>query len=185
MKNLIDAAFSTVKRSDFVPAEMKEYVSQDRPIPIGHRQTNSQPSTVRMMLEWLKPEVGDSVLDIGSGSGWTTALLAEIVGPTGHVYGVERIAELVEMGKQNCQKYEYDNVTFHLAGASYGLPQRAPFDKILVSASADTFPEELLDQLKPDGRLVVPVQNDIVVISKQNDVIHTDKYPGFVFVPLV
>ena len=186
MDESINQAFTTIKRKDFIPDDIKHHSGEDRPLPIGYAQTISQPSTVKMMLQWLNPTENDKVLDVGSGSGWTSALLAHIVGPNGHVYAVERIPELVEMGKKNCQKYNFKNVSFHQADTSYGLPQKAPFDKILVSASAKKLPEELLQQLKEGGKLIIPVKNDILEITKQdNNTYETITHPGFVFVPLI
>src|SRR5665213_784816 len=99
----IDEAFRTIQRRDFLPADLQEQAYIDAPIPIGFGQTNSQPSTVRMMLEWLDPQPGDKILDVGSGSGWTTALLSYLVEPNGQVYAVEKIPELVAFGRENCQ----------------------------------------------------------------------------------
>jgi protein-L-isoaspartate(D-aspartate) O-methyltransferase len=138
------------------------------------------------MLQWLDPHLGGTVLDIGSGSGWTTALLAHLVGPKGRVYAVERIPELVEFGRNNVENYGFKNTYFSTAGDELGLPEKAPFDRILVSASADEFPEALMDQLKISGKLVIPIQSDILEITKTpkkgRDV---RKHPGFVFVPLL
>ena len=158
----------------------------DSPLPIGYGQTNSQPSTVRRMLTWLDARAGDKVLDVGSGSGWTAALLCHIVGPAGHVFAVEKVPELVEFGRRNNEKYSTKNVKFFRAGKSYGLPEHAPFDRILVSASAHELPRELLGHLKAKGKLVVPVQNDILEITKNSGTDYNIKtHPGFVFVPLV
>lgn len=158
----------------------------DSPLPIGHGQTNSQPSTVRRMLEWLSAQPGDKVLDVGSGSGWTAALLSYIVGPKGQVYAVEKVPELVEFGRRNNEKLDVKNVKFFKAGDIYGLPDHAPFNRILVSASAHELPLELIDQLKLYGKLVVPVQNDILEITKKTGGDYETKiHSGFVFVPLV
>ena len=158
----------------------------DSPLPIGHGQTNSQPSTVKKMLAWLDAKPGDMVLDVGSGSGWTTALLSYIVGSKGYVYAVEKVPELVTFGRKNNKKLGIKNVKFFEAGESYGLPEHAPFDRILVSASAENLPHELIEQLKPGGKLVIPVKNDILEITKKpNGDVMTLIHPGFVFVPLI
>ncbi|HSX47311.1 MAG TPA: methyltransferase domain-containing protein, partial [Patescibacteria group bacterium] len=107
--NLIKS-FSTVKREDFIPSEYIEYAYIDSPIEIGHGQTNSQPSLVASMLELLSPKLGHSILDVGCGSGWTTALLTTSVGPKGKVIGTERIPSLVNFAKNNLKKYKYKNV---------------------------------------------------------------------------
>jgi len=155
------------------------------PLPIGFGQTISQPTTVACMLEWLAPEPGDKVLDVGSGSGWTTALLSELVGRKGKVYAVERIPELVTFGEENCARSGIANAKFFQAGEQYGLPEYAPYNKILVSAAAKTLPAELLDQLRINGTLVIPVRSDILEITKTaEDEYETLKHSGFVFVPL-
>jgi len=184
--NVVDQAFQKIHREDFVPESLRDQAYVDAPLPIGSRQTISQPSTVRMMLEWLDPQIGDVVLDIGSGSGWTTALLSQIVGSKGKVFAVEIIPELVKFGRNNCKKAGIRNVKFFQAGKEYGLLEYSPFDRILVSASSEELPTKLLTQLKVDGKLVIPVQDDILEITKVSkrdfmSVIH----PGFIFVPLV
>jgi protein-L-isoaspartate(D-aspartate) O-methyltransferase len=139
-----------------------------------------------MKLEWLDARPADKVLDVGSGTGWTTALLSHIVGPKGHVYAVERIPELVEFGRDNAERAGVKNASFYQAGEEYGLPEHAPYDRILVSAAADRVPTELIKQLKPGGKLVIPVHNDILEIKKNPDgKIQTEEHPGFVFVPLI
>lgn len=182
----IDQAFTRFDRVHFVPEEMRGSAHADMALPIGYGQTISQPTTVGMMLEWLDAQPADKVLDVGSGSGWTTALLSHIVGPKGWIYAVERIPELVEFGQENNEKVGVKNASFHQAGDEYGLPEQGPFDRILVSASADKLPLELLDQLKPGGKLVIPVHYDILEITKNaKGEIQTQKHPGFVFVPLI
>jgi protein-L-isoaspartate(D-aspartate) O-methyltransferase len=182
----IEEAFDKVDRAGFVPKDMKSSVDADVPLPIGYGQTISQPTTVRMMLEWLDAKPGDTVLDVGSGSGWTTALLSYIVSPRGYVYAVERVPELVEFGRDNAERVGVKNASFHQASDEYGLPEYGPYDRILVSASADKLPQELLGQLKPGGKLVIPVHNDILEITKQqNGKIEIITHPGFVFVPLI
>ncbi|MDO8302119.1 MAG: protein-L-isoaspartate O-methyltransferase [Sedimentisphaerales bacterium] len=183
--NLIDNAFDTVRREDFVLPQDKIYADEDVPLPIGHGQTISQPSTVRKMLEWLDPQPGERILDVGSGSGWTTALLSRIVGPTGKIYALEIIPELSRTGKRNCQKIGITNVEFFVAGTKIGLPRHGPYDRILVSAAAEEMQEALWSQLRLGGKLVIPVRYTIHEMTKTtagwNDVPH----PGFVFVPLV
>ena len=158
----------------------------DAPLPIGNNQTISQPSTVAFMLEQLDLEEGDKVLDIGSGSGWTTALLCHIVGEKGSVTGLERMDVLVEQGEKNLLKLQFgSHCRIQRAGEKLGL-QGEKFDRILVSASADEIPEELFLQLKIGGILVIPVKNSIFKFKKVSDT-HVEKkeFYGFVFVPLI
>jgi len=182
----VDKAFREIHRADFLPEASRKYADIDAPLPIGFDQTNSQPSTVRQMLEWLDVEQGHKVLDIGSGSGWTTALLATIVGPNGQVFAVEKIPELLNFGRNNCERLTIKNTNFFQSKKVYGLPEYAPFDRILVSVAAQEIPNELLSQLKIDGKMVLPVKNDILVITKISSTEYEIiKKPGFIFVPLV
>jgi protein-L-isoaspartate(D-aspartate) O-methyltransferase len=182
----VSEAFGAVPRANFTPTGSKEAAGWDMPLSIGHGQTISQPTTVRMMLEWLDAQPGSSVLDVGSGSGWSTALLAYLVGPKGFVYAVERVPQLLDFGRHNVDRLGVKNAKFFPAANTYGLPQHAPYDRILVSASAQKLPNELLEQLKPGGKLVIPVQYDILEITKITPTEHkTETHPGFAFVPLI
>jgi protein-L-isoaspartate(D-aspartate) O-methyltransferase len=182
----IDRAFSKFNRQNFVPEEVRYHAHLDMPLPIGFGQSISEPTTVAYMLEWLEAQPGDKVLDLGSGSGWTTALLSELVGEEGTVFAVERIPELVAFGAHNCERAGVTNARFFLAGEHYGLPQVAPYDRILVNAAATALPEELLDQLIVDGKLVIPVGEDVLEITKLSaDDRITRLHPGFAFVPLI
>jgi protein-L-isoaspartate(D-aspartate) O-methyltransferase len=178
--------FDRVDRADFLHSKQKDDKLGDYPIPIGYGQTNSQPTTVAFMLELLQPRAGDRVLDIGSGSGWTTALLAEIVGEKGKVFGVEIVPELTKFGQENLSKYDFKQATIHQADKNtLGFPSEAPFDKILVSAAAKELPEEFIDQLKVGGRLVVPIKNSVWRIDKTSEKSYEEEeFPGFAFVPL-
>lgn len=182
----LDRAFEKIDRANFLPHHLRDLAHVNLPVPIGHDQTNSQPSTVYKMLKWLDTQPGDKVLDIGSGSAWTTALLAHLVGEDGYVYGIDKIPELVQLGAENCRKISLKNINIQLAGDSLGLPSQAPFDRILVSASAKELPTELIDQLKIGGTMVVPVKNSIFILRKTGHDSHfTTEQPGFAFVPLV
>jgi protein-L-isoaspartate(D-aspartate) O-methyltransferase len=185
-------AFYKIKREDFVLPQFKEEAEANYPLPIGYNQTISQPLTVAFMLELLQPKKGDKVLDIGSGSGWTTALLAEIVGENGKVFGIEIIPELKEFGEENTKKYNFvesKRAIFICGDGSKGLKDEAPFDKIHVGAAAAEIPKALLEQLKIDGRMVIPVGvevQDMVLIEKISEKEYKEeRYPGFLFVPLI
>lgn len=182
----IIAAFKEIDRKDFVLPEHQDAAYEDSPLPIGHGQTISQPYTVAFMLELLQAKSGEKILDVGSGSAWTTALLAHIVGQKGHVYGTEIIPELVAFGRQNLKKYELPQVKIIQAGKKLGLPQKMPFDKILVSAMAETLPKQLLEQLKSGGVMVIPVDGNVFKIRKISETeVESQKFEGFAFVPLV
>jgi protein-L-isoaspartate(D-aspartate) O-methyltransferase len=183
--SLIDA-FEHCDRILFVPEELRAEAYGDYPLQIGARQTISQPYTVAIMLEMLHPESGDNVLDIGSGSGWTTALLASAVGDEGFVEGLERIPALVEYGRSSLQKAHIRNASITVVNPSVlGKPGHT-YERILVSASADKMPVSLFDQLKAGGVLVIPVANSIWRISKDNNgKIDLYELPGFRFVPLI
>ena len=184
--DLIDQAFQNIDRKDFIPENLLNLADIDQPLPIGFSQTISQPSTVRKMLQWLNVQPGDKILDIGSGSGWSTALLAHITGIKGKVFAVERIPALVNMGRANCQKAGISNVEFLQASNNYGLVRHAPYDRILVSAAADQLPGTLLAQLKVGGKLVIPIKNDLLEITRTSTDDYTSQsHPGYIFVPLI
>ena len=187
-------AFKKIKREDFLLPEDKCKAKIDNALPIGYGQTISQPATVAFMLELLQPKSGDKILDVGSGSGWTTALLAEIVGKRGKIYGIERILELKNFGEQNLSKYNFikkGKVTIIHGNGYAGLPEYAPFDKILVSAATLKTPPQLLSQLKVKGRMVIPIgrqyeSQEIVLYKKTGkNKFKIEHFPGFVFVPLL
>lgn len=189
-------AFRSIKREDFLPAslagrpeDIKDLAEQNAALPIGQGQTISQPLVVAFMLELLQPNHGEKILDIGSGSGWTTGLLAHIVGEQGKVIAIEIIPELKEFGEKNVSKYNYIEkgiVEFICADGTKGLAKQSPYDKILASASAEKIPNAWKEQLKIGGRIVTPIKNSIWLITKigEND-FEEKEYPGFVFVPLI
>jgi len=159
----------------------------DLPLPIGHGQTNSQPSTVAAMLALLEVPVGARVLDVGAGSGWSTALLAELTGPSGSVLGLERVPELVTFGADNVARagMPWARVAAAAPGV-LGAPEEAPFDRILVSAAAQTLPSALVAQLAPGGVLVVPVSGRMVRVRLGDDgTVRASEHGGYLFVPLI
>jgi len=183
-KNVTDA-FLHVDRKDFIISEYKNEAYENIALPIGFGQTISQPATVAFMLEKLSPRKGEKILDVGSGSGWTTALLAHIVGEKGKVFGVEIIPELVKFGQNNLAKYDFPQARILQAGKEIGLPKEAPFDRILVSASGTEISGRLINQLKSERILVMPIKYSIYRIKKMsNDKLDIQEFPGFVFVPL-
>lgn len=178
-------AFRHVDRADFVYDAYSSDVYGDYPLPIGYNQTISQPTTVAMMLEMLEPKKGQKILDIGSGSGWTTALLAYIAGDDGSVIGLERVPELVSFGRENLSKYGFKNAKILQATRELGLVGEK-FDRILVSAAAGTFAYELAEQLKNGGKLVMPIGNSIYEVTKDTKgELQALVHYGFTFVPLI
>ncbi len=181
---IIDA-FRATDRARFLPDAVRHRAYGDEPLPLGELQTVSQPSTVAFMLELLDAQPGNTVLDVGSGSGWTTALLAHLVGPTGRVLGIERIDQLVEFGRANIASLMLPQATIEHAGTELGAPKQAPFDRILVSAAADTFPDELMSQLAERGTMVLPVGHTLLRVVRVEHQPIIDRYEGYVFVPLI
>lgn len=187
-RRIIDA-FRSIKREDFMVHNSKDLAELNEALPIGYGQTISQPLVVAFMLEKLQPQLGEKVLDVGSGSGWTTALLAQIIGPKGKVIAVEIVSELKEFGEANVSKYNFIKkgiASFVFIDGSEGYSKEAPFDKILCSAEAGKLPQAWKEQLKIGGRIVVPIGNSIWVFTKKSEQeFNKEDYPGFIFVPLI
>jgi len=180
---------ATQPRERFLPASERRRASYDGPLDIGHGQTNSQPRTVRAMLELLDVQPGQRVLDVGSGSGWTTALLAALVGPTGSVLGLERVPDLVLTGSANVEaaRMPWARVRASVAGV-LGAPDEAPFDRVLVSAMATRLPEPLVAQLDVAGILVVPVAGRMLRVERDAnapDGRRLTEHGRYRFVPLI
>lgn len=183
-------AFRKIRRVDFLPDEIKNLAELDRALSIGFGQTISQPLVVAFMIEKLEPKPGDKILDIGSGSGWTTALLSEIVGDKGKIIAIELVPELAEFGRQNIAKYDFVEkgiAQFICGDGSKGYKKEAPFDKILCSAAIqDKFPKAWKKQLKIEGRIVTPIGSSIWLLVKKSEAeFEKIEFPGFAFVPLV
>jgi protein-L-isoaspartate(D-aspartate) O-methyltransferase len=178
-------AFEAVPRADFLPARERSRAEYDGPIQLGHGSTNSQPRTVAAMLDLLDVRRGDRVLDIGAGSGWTTALLGHLTGPQGSVLGLELEPAIAKFGAENVGRAGMPWVALEPAVPTVlGDPARAPYDRILVSADADGLPEELVGQLADDGRMVVPVHGVMSVAVRHGDDVEVTHHGRYSFVPL-
>jgi len=182
------AALKEVPRHEFVPGDLRDAAYQNGPLPIGHGQTISQPYIVALMTDLLAPAPGDVILEVGTGSGYQAAVLASLVR---QVYSVERIPELAEDASRRLRELGYANVEVRVADGGCGWEERAPFDGIVVTAAAADVPLALVQQLKPGGRLVVPVgerhrSQDLRVIGKdEQGSVETRSVLPVVFVPLV
>jgi protein-L-isoaspartate(D-aspartate) O-methyltransferase len=182
----VSAAFDAVPRSEFLLAGSRDRAGHDGPIAIGHGQTNSQPRSVASMLRLLDVHPGHRVLDVGAGSGWTTALLAELVGPTGLVVGVELVPELAAWGEQNVRRTSGDWASIREAAPDVlGVPELAPYDRILVSAEARRIPQPLLEQLGDPGRMVLPVAGTMLLVTRVDGKDDVSEHGYYRFVPLL
>jgi protein-L-isoaspartate(D-aspartate) O-methyltransferase len=163
------AAMEKVPRSAFVPDDMADFAHDDRPLPIGQRQTISQPYIVALMTQLAGARPGAKALDVGTGSGYQAAVLAEIVDK---VYGIEILCSLADAARERLTGLGYKNVTVRCGDGYQGWKEHAPFDLVIVAAAPDHVPAPLIEQLAPGGRLVIPVgswSQDLVVIEKQQD----------------
>ncbi len=189
-------ALMKVPRHLFVPPEYADMAYEDRPLPIGYGQTISAPSVVARIAELLDPKPGERVLDVGTGSGYQAAVLAELVAPSGrprsewgHVWSIEIIEELAEIAKRNLEAAGYsDRVTVIVGDGSQGYPPEAPYHRIAVGAAAPRIPEPLIDQLADGGRLVLPVGDRfaqrLVVVEKRGGRAEVKSDIEVIFVPL-
>lgn len=184
---LVLAAMRKVPRECFVSAELAYDAYEDRPVPIGWEQTISQPYIVAFMIEALALRGGERVLEIGAGSGYASAVVAEIAG---EVFAMERIAELAELAAANLEKAQYKNVHVQQGDGTEGWACEAPFDAILVSAGAPGIPDALKRQLADGGKMVVPVGNDpgmqeLVRVTRTGDAFKSETIAAVRFVPLI
>lgn len=180
-------AMRAVPREHFLPRGQQRSAHLDQALEVGHGQTCSQPSTVVDMLQLLDVQAGMRVLDVGSGTGWTTALLGHLVGPDGCVIGCEIVPELVEWGRENLagEGMRWTRIEGAERG-KLGRPENAPYDRILVSAMSDSLPHELVDQLAPGGILVIPVAGSMTrVVVDADGAPQVTRHGIYRFVPLI
>jgi protein-L-isoaspartate(D-aspartate) O-methyltransferase len=190
-KREIIAAFKRVPRHEFMPENIRGYAHVDQPLPIGQGQTISAPSMIAIMLEALDLKKGQKVLEIGAGSGYNAALIAEIVGDEGKVFTIERVSELAEFGRNNLKKTGYGRVKVIVGDGTCGYEKEAPYDRILVTACAPELPKPLVEQLKIGGKLGAPVgqhymfQTWMVAEKRSEKEINVREFGGCSFVPLL
>jgi protein-L-isoaspartate(D-aspartate) O-methyltransferase len=184
-KRVIEA-MRRVPREAFVPPEQYDTAYDDRPLSIGFGQTISQPFIVALMVQALKLDGHEQVLELGTGSGYEAAILAELARK---VVTVDCVPELAESARQVLDRLGYSNIEVHIAGKTLGWPATAPYDAIIVSAGAPSVPQVLLDQLAWDGRLVIPVgsrwQQDLLKVTKMRKGNRIENLGGCYFVPLI
>ncbi|HEV8700713.1 MAG TPA: protein-L-isoaspartate(D-aspartate) O-methyltransferase [Candidatus Polarisedimenticolia bacterium] len=178
-------AMGTVPRHLFVPDYLRDSAYDDGPLPIGEEQTISQPYVVAFMSEAIRPQPADRVLEVGTGSGYQTAVLADLVG---HVYSTEVRPRLAEAARARLAELGVSNVTLRAEDGSGGWPEEAPFDSILVTAAAPGVPEALVEQLGEGGRLVIPIgsgDQELVRVTRGRDGLARERLLPVRFVPLV
>jgi len=179
----IISAFEKVKRENFIPRSLKQHAYEDLPLSLGYsRATISQPSVIAFMLKLLELKDNQKILEIGSGSGYVLALINEL-SKKSKIYGIERIEELVEKSSDILKSKK--NIKIIYGNGSKILKKYAPYDRILISASADNIPKHLYTQLKDNGIMVCPVQNSIYQIKRKKLRIEEKEFYGFIFVPLI
>jgi protein-L-isoaspartate(D-aspartate) O-methyltransferase len=188
----VKRAMSEVPREEFMPSDYRTYAYMDRPLPIGNGQTISAPHMVAIIVENLELKAGMEVLEIGAGFGYNAAVVAEILGPDGHVYTMERIPKLAECAKKNLERTGYsDRVTVITGDGTLGYPEKAPFDRIYATASAPKIPEPLRNQLKIGGKLITPIGSDqffqelVYVQRVSEEEFREYKLCGVAFVPMI
>ena len=184
----VKQAFLTIPREEFIPDFLKNYSYVDTPLDIGNGQTISAPHMVAIMCEALDIKKSQKILEIGTGSGYHAAMVAQLVGETGRVYTIERFESLAAIAKQNLDKINCTNVIVEVGDGSCGLPRYQPYDHIYVTCAAPFIPQPLIDQLADPGKLLIPVGDmycelTLLLKEKQKQTIH--HLGGCVFVPLV
>jgi protein-L-isoaspartate(D-aspartate) O-methyltransferase len=179
-------AMRNVPRHEFVTSDCLDEAYADYPLPIGHGQTISQPYIVALMTELLDVRPENRVLEIGTGCGYQTAILARLAE---RIYSIERIPELAELARRNLDRLGVDNVTIQACDGTLGWPERAPFDRVMVTAAAPKVPDALVEQLADKGKMVIPVGpesvQDLVLVRKERGRVFTENHGGCRFVKLI
>lgn len=185
-KNVI-SAFMAVERKMFMAKETEAYAYEDVALPIIHGQTISQPFTVMLMTQALELKKGMKVLEIGSGSGYQAAIISKVIGPKGNLYTTEIIPELADFARENLMKAHIKNVEVIHSDGSLGYAKEAPYDRIIVTAAAPSVPKPLIEQLKVNGIMVIPVGIDVqklIKLRKHKKSVEKADLGYFRFVPL-
>ncbi|OGI12140.1 protein-L-isoaspartate O-methyltransferase [Candidatus Micrarchaeota archaeon RBG_16_36_9] len=184
----IEEALRKFPRYLFIPERMRDTAGIDAPLSIGYNQTISQPSTVVIMTEALNVKKNQKIMEIGTGSGCQAAILSHVVGNKGFVYSIEIVKELAEYAKKNIESLKIKNIEIIVKDGSTGLPEKAPFDRIIVTAASPDIPKPLINQLKIGGIMVIPIGNlflqEMYVVKKTERGIRKKSIGNFVFVPL-
>ena len=184
----VEKAFLDIPREKFVPDSLKKVAYIDAPLKIGKGQTISAPHMVAIMAEALDLIEGQKVLEIGAGSGYHAAIVSKLIGKDGHVYTIERFSSLAEEARKNIENTDIGNITIEIGDGSKGLPEFAPYDRIYVTCAAPDIPPPLIEQLKEQGKLMIPVGKmicNLELIEKIEDKIIKKNLGGCVFVPLI
>lgn len=183
----LESALRNIPRHEFVPESELDDAYNNEPLPLMKNQTISQPGVVTRMTEWLDVRDGQKILEIGTGSGWQSAILSYLV-RTGSVYSVERHPELVKFAQENLKKLKIDNVHVILGDGSTGYPQASPYDRIIITAACDEIPSPLIEQLNEGGLILAPVgdsSQSLVLLQKTSKgIVEIKNQPKYVFVPL-
>jgi protein-L-isoaspartate(D-aspartate) O-methyltransferase len=174
-------AMRRVPRHRFVPEPLRDQAYEDHPVPIGEGQTISQPYIVAYMTEALKLKPKDKVLEVGTGSGYQAAVLAELVK---EVYTIEIVAKLARQARKVLEELGYENIDFRIGDGYQGWPDKAPFDGIMVTAAPEHIPQPLLDQLEVGGRLVMPVKNRLLRVTRTKEGYEKERLLWVRFVPM-
>jgi len=184
----VESAFRNIPRHEFVVPSELDRAYYNEPLSIMNNQTISQPGVVSRMTEWLDIKDGQKILEIGTGSGWQTAILSYLVG-TGTVYSIERHSELVKFARKNLEKLGLDNVHVILDDGSLGYPEESPFDRIIITAACTEIPLPLLEQLDENGLIIAPVgdsSQSLVLLKKTSEgIVEIKNQSNYVFVPLL
>ena len=184
----VESALRNIPRHEFVPESELDYAYYNEPLPIMKNQTISQPGVVTRMTEWLDVKDGQKILEIGTGSGWQSAILSYLVG-TGDIYSVERHPKLVKFAQENLKKFKIDNVNVILGDGSIGYSKESPYDRIIITAACTKIPSPLIEQLSENGFIIAPVGDNsqsLVLLQKTSKgIVEIRNESHYVFVPLV